>query len=568
MAEIREIARKHALKNASEFGRASVNAVVGKVIAEAPEAKGNMAEAAKLVAEAVEEVNALSKEAVAMELGKHEFKPKEEKEEGPSIKLQYAEKGKVVTRMAVGPNGYAHIGHAKAAWLDCEAARIYEGKFLLRFDDTNPEVEKAEYVQAWLGDLAWLGIVFDKELYASDRMRAYYSYAKRLVSQGDAYMCTCSKETIAKGRSKGAECACRGKSVQENLELWHRALVRDFREGDAVLRLKGDMKSLNTTLRDPTLARIVEAPHYRQGDRYAVWPTYDFEVVIADAVDDVTHVLRSKEYELRDEQYLLIAEKLGLRKPHIYDFSRINFKGMLLGKRYLRPLVEQKKVMGWDDPRMPTLIGLRRRGILPEAIKKFVMSFGLSKVESEPSIGALLTENRKLLDPIAPRYFFVPSPFKVVVRNATGKVARIPFHPEKDLGFREIKTSNEFFIPAQDAKALDKGVVFRLIDLYNVKVVKKTKESLECEFAGEELKADTKKLQWLPNTQGAFAECEVLVPGELFVNEKFNSKSLGVEKGLVEAAARDLEEGAMVQFLRYGFARLDSNREMRFVKSC
>ncbi len=559
-----EIIWKWVVKNAFDYGKADSKAVVGKVIGEWPDAKEDLARTMQLINEAIEAAGKLSRQQLEKELQAFVFEEKKEAKKG--IELAGAEKGKVVTRFAPEPNAYLHIGHAKAAFLSYEAARAYGGKCLLRFDDTNPETESAEFVEAIREGLEWLGIEFDREGYASDKMPIFYSYAEQLIDQGDAYVCKCPKETVAANRSRKKACECRNKPKAEDKELWLEMVSKKLREGEATLRFKGDMKNPNTVMRDPTLARIVLAPHYRQGTKYAVWPTYDFETCIADSVDGITHALRSKEYELRDELYYAILDRLRLRSPRIYDFSRLEIKGTVLSKRLLKPLIERKKVMGWGDPRLPTLFGLRRRGILPQAIREFVLSFGLSKVESKPSWEALLVENKKLLDPIAERYFFVKNPVKLVVANPTNEVAKIPKHPSSNLGFKEVATGSDFWITKADAEALKEGETFRLMDLYNVKVTGKN-GVVRGEFAGKTIAAG-KKIQWVPAIEKWFVSCEVLVPGDLLVGKKFNPKSLRTDKGYCEKACTRLEEGTIVHFPRYGFARLDDAKKMIFVYSC
>jgi len=313
-------------------------------------------------------------------------------------------------------------------------------------------------------------------------------------------------------------------------------------------------------MRDPTLFRICTTEHYRQGSRYTVWPTYDFEVSIADSLDGVTHALRSKEYELRDELYYRIIEKLKLRKPIVYDFSRLTIKGMPLSKRLLKPLIDEKKVPGWDDPRMPTLRGLKRRGILPEAIRNFVLSFGLSKVESEPSIDALLTENRKLLDPKAERYFFVNDPVELIVEGMQRHEVKLRKHPSENLGERRIEVTGKFFISKADAEKLKKGDKFRLLEICNVKLVERGRV-LRAEFIGND-GIEGRKLHWVPEK---YLKAEILVPSELFIGEKFNKDSLKVDKGYCEPECGNLKKGDVVQFVRYGFCILDDDENMRFI---
>lgn len=558
--ELEEVILKHALKNAGEYGEAQPGAVVGKVIAEFPEAKKDMKVTMQLIAKVIAKVNKMKKEQIEKELSR--FKFEEKKEEERKLTLEDGEKGKVVTRFLPEPNGFMHLGHAKAALLSYEAAREYGGKCLLRFDDTNPEKEKAEFVNSIKEDLAWLGMKFDKEVYSSDKMPDFYKFARQLIMQGDAYVCSCEKEKVNELRAAGKACACRVNTVETNLHAWEEMLEGKFSKGDAILRLKAEVDAANTVMRDPTLFRINTAEHYRQGRKYTVWPTYDFEVSIADSLDGVTHALRSKEYELRDELYYRIIEKLGLRKPLVYDFSRLNIKGLPLSKRLLKPLIEEKKVSGWDDPRMPTIRGLKRRGILPEAIRNFVLSFGLSKVESEPSIDALLTENRKLLDPRAARYFFVADPVKLVVEGIQKSTATLRKHPTENLGERILEITGKFFISKSDAEKLKKGDSFRLLELCNVKLLEKGK-ILKAQFTGNE-GMEEKKLQWVTEKH---LKAEVLIPSELFIEEKFNKESLRIDEGYCESECRSLKRGDVIQFVRYGFCVLDDDKKMRFILS-
>lgn len=549
--DMKEGIRKHALKNASDYGKADPRAIVGKLIAEFPDAKKDLQKTMGEIEKVVSEVNALSKEEIEKEIKKYLY---EEKAGGKkSITLPNAEKGKVVTRFPPEPSGYPHIGHAKAAFLDNEAAREYNGKFVLRFDDTNPEKEKEEYVNAIKDGLTWLGIRWDEESYVSDSMPKLYEFARKMIEEGNAYVCTCRGEEIKGNRTEGKECGCRENEPSKNIELWEKMLGRGFKKGEAILRFKGDMGSLNTAMRDPTLFRIIETRHFRQGEKYVVWPSYDFEVSIIDSITGITHAMRTKEYELRDELYFVILEKLGLRKPQLIEFSRLEIKNAPISKRLLLPLVKEKKVEGWDDPRLPTLASLRRRGIVPQAIKNFVLSFGISKVESKPGWDALLYENKRLIDPVSSRYYFVREPVSLRVLNAPNKTAELRKHPTYDRGIRKVETNGIFSISRDDFDSIEAGEIFRLKGLYNVKVTKKDAGALEGEYAGEEVGKE-KKIQWVTKDS---VKCEVLIPLELFDGEKFNEESMKIDKGECEAACSELGIGEIIQFERYGFCRFD-----------
>lgn len=552
---LREVAKKHATLNAYRHGGKAVSsAVIGKVVAEMPSTRKDMKLVIEVVKEVVDEVNRLGLEwqrsyleRTHPELLKRE-KAVEEKRLPP---LPKAEVGKVVTRFPPEPNGHLHIGHAKAVIINQEYAKMYDGKLILRFDDTNPAKEMLEYYKAIREELEWLGVKPDLVKNASDDIEFLYSCAERLIRKGLAYVCTCSVDKVRRGRALGIGCPCRSRSVKENIELWGR-MLKEFGENEAVLRLKGDMKARNTVLRDPALFRVVLKPHPLKGDRYRAWPTYDFSAPIEDSLDGVTHAMRSKEYELRDELYYAILDALNLRKPMLIEFSRLSIKGTPLSKRRIKPLVDSGKVWGWDDPRLGTILGLRRRGITPEAIRRFVIEMGVSKVESEPTWDLLFSMNRKLIDPKSKRLHFTPDPVRVRVEGAGERIARLRYHPETDLGFRELRVRDVIYIPKSDAERLKAGDGFRLIGLYNVRVDEVNGE-IRARYLGEE-PTDLPKIQWVSEDHVLF---KVLVPKVLFKGGEFNEDSLEVVRGFAERTVEGLEVGEVFQFVRFGFCRLD-----------
>ncbi len=553
---IREVAKKHAILNAYRHGgKAVASAVIGKVIAELPDAKRDMKLLVSVVKEVVEEVNLMGLEAQRAYLELHHPELLEKRkitEEKGLPPLPQAEAGKVVTRFPPEPNGHLHIGHAKAAIINQEYAKMYEGRLILRFDDTNPAKERLEYYEAIREELEWLGVKPDLVKNTSDDIETLYEYAERLIRLGLAYVCTCRVEEIRRGRALGLECPCRKRSVEENLSLWD-GMLKDFGENEAVLRLKGDMKAKNTVLRDPTLFRIVLKPHPLKGTAYRAWPTYDFSAPIEDSLDGVTHAMRSKEYELRDELYYMILDALGMRKPILVEFSRLALRGTPLSKRRIKPLIESGKVSGWDDPRLATILALRRRGITPEAIRRFVIEMGVSKVESEPTWDLLYSLNRKLIDPKSKRLHFVPDPIRMKIENAEERVVRLRCHPSVDLGFRELRVKDEVYIAKGDAERLKVGDRLRLIGLYNVRI-EEVGDEISASYAGES-PIDLPKIQWVGEDRVRF---RVLIPKELFRDGEFNEDSLEVSDGFAESAVEGLEIGEVFQFVRFGFCRLDS----------
>ena len=552
--EIVETIRKYAIKNAIDYGKADIGSVLGKVI---PQAKGAPIPELKVeVQKVVAEVNKMKKADLEKAYApfEKEFEKKAaeivKKTEKPKMELEGAEVGNFATRWPPEPSGYQHIGHAKPIFLEDEFRKIYKGKFFLYFDDTNPEKEKQEYVDADKADLAWLGIKFDKEYYASDNMEKIYDCARKLAKDGHAYVCHCSQEEMKNNRLAMGECEHRKRSAKDNVAELEKMFSGKYKEGEAILRFKGDMKSQNTVMRDPTIARIKTDKHYRQGTKYKVWPTYDLAAPVNDSTNGVTDVLRSKEYELRDELNLKILKLLELRAPRIHQFSRLNIKGNTTHKREIRDLVAHGRLIGWDDPRLMTFIALKRRGIVPEAIRQFALRAGNTKTDSELPLETLLAENKKIIDPVAKHLFFVPDPVEVTVQGVKNPV-RLKIHPTSSNGYREYTVGEKFYVPKADRK---EGNYLTLKDLTGG-VVGSSKSRKENR---------SYIVQWVADKN--FIKCSVLVPGDLIGKEgEFNPDSLKVVDGYVESYAEKLMEKEIVQFERFGYCILDDKKTMQFI---
>jgi glutamyl-tRNA synthetase len=553
---IRKTVRIYALQNAVQFnGKANPKAVIGKVIAVLSKEGYSPKEIIPVVNKVIDEINKIPLDKQKKELEKlaPELLKKEKKDRDFSLPpLPHAEKGKVVTRFPPEPNGYLHIGHAKASIVDYEYAQMYDGKFILRFDDTNPENADLEFYDVQKEDLKWLSIEWDEEYNTSDNISKHYKLAEQLIKQGDAYVCTCKTDFIKECRFDGKECEHRDCECEESMDHWKGML--DGSLDNAILRLKGDMCCDNTAMRDPTLFRIIEKTHPIQGDKYRVWPTYDFAGAVEDSLSGVTHPFRTKEYELRDECYFKILDLLKLRKPYLMEFARLSIKGMPVSKRKIKPLIDEGKVHGYDDPRLPTLRGLKKRGIIPDAIKQFVLSQGISKVESSADFSLVEAANRKIIDPVAKRYFFVRTPIKLKVKDSPIKTKQISYHPTNDkLGSRIVKTGDIFYVQKNDMDKLKNGDVFRLKDLYNVKIISKNNEIIG-EYAGEKLIPDSLKIQWATDS---FVKMNVFIPHPLFIGDRFNEKSLEKINGYAEEAVHDIKSDQIVQFERFGFVRIE-----------
>ena len=556
--ELKRMIRGIALLNASEHdGKTRNDSIISKVIGTKPELRSRIKDVIPLISQTVIDVNKLSVEVQRKELeSKYAelliVKPKQERIGLPP--LEGAEYGKVITRFPPEPNGYPHIGHAKASIIDEEYAKMYGGKLILRFDDTNPEKERLEYYAAIKVGLDWLGVKYDLIKNTSDDMEIIYEKAKELIEAGHAYVCTCDKETISKNRREMISCKCRAGNLEQNNIRWKKMFGK-FKPGEAIVRFRGDMSSENTVMRDPTLLRIIDELHPIHKNKYRVWPNYDFAVSIEDSIDGITHAFRTKEYELRTELYYTLLDKMGMRKPKMLEFSRLEFEGMPVSKRVLKPLVEEGKVSGFDDPRLPTLEGLRRRGIVPEAIRKFVISLGFTKSDTMPPFETLESFNRKIIDPESIRLFIVFDPVKITVTNNNLTEIEISNHPQNNMGKRQIKIDGNFYISGNDAKTLKIGDEIRLLELYNIRITK-TGSEIEGEITDTSYKPDIPKIQWVSRKNPV--NIEVLISDALFINDQFNENSLEVKQAITEQHYLELNVGAEIQFVRFGYCRKDS----------
>ncbi len=560
--------KKAAIKNALGYGKARESTVINGVLSKFPELRSEMRELALRAKAETERVNALGADELKREADEYseEFRAHEEERAArtakPKMELPGATKGSFVTRFPPEPNGYMQIGHAKVCFMEREFADIYEGSIGLYFDDTNPEVEKQEFVDAFKKDLEWLGIRFDTEYYASDNIRMMYDHAQKLISGGWAYVCACSPETVKENRSASKECEHRANTAERNLKMWEDMLAGGALDAteSRILRLRAEMSSENTAMRDPTLFRIKKQEHYRQGKKYAVWPTYDFNTPIMDSAKGVTDAIRSKEYELRDEVYYRILDLLGLRKPRIHSVARLEIENNMTSKRKINELISRKLLWGYDDPRLVTIAGLRRRGIAPRAIREFVMRFGMSKSDSKVKIEMLLAENRKLIENTSKRLFFIRDPKKIEVRGIPKAAAavKIRAHPTVDLGYREYNLDSVFFINAYDAINLKKGDRVRLKDAFDIKISGVEDNSITASYING-VDKDSPKLQWV--NEGGYVKGKAIIIGDLLHAEAFNKESMVVVEGLVESHLLELRVGDTVQLERLGFFKLDSKEE-------
>lgn len=379
--------------------------------------------------------------------------------------------GKVVTRFPPEPNGYLHIGHAKAMWIDYGMAKEFNGEFHLRFDDTNPSKEEDEYIRSIIQDAEWLGLEWGEHLYyASDYFDKMYEWAKQLVKDGKAYVDDESAEDVRKHRGTltepGIESPFRDRSSEENLDLFERMQKGEFPDGSKVLRAKIDMASPNMNMRDPVMYRIQKIPHHRTGDRWNVYPMYDWAHGLEDSIEGVTHSLCSLEFEDHRPLYDWFLDQLGIHHPRQIEFARLNLTYTVMSKRKLLRLVKENHVDGWDDPRMPTLSGMRRRGYTPESIRRFCERIGVAKRGSMVDYALLEYCVREDLNKTVPRYMGVLRPLKVVITNyPEGESEELEgiLNPENpDEGTRKIPFSRELYIEQDDFMEEPPKKFFRL----------------------------------------------------------------------------------------------------------
>ncbi len=514
---------------------------------------------------------------------------------------------RIHTRFPPEPNGYLHIGSAKAIFINYSTAKKYGGLFNLRYDDTNPVKEDTEYVESIEEDLRWLGAIPDGGIfYGSDYFDQCYEYAIKLIQDGKAYVCDLTADEMREYRGTltqpGKESPYRNRSIEENLDLFQRMKNGEFPDGSKTLRAKIDMASPNINMRDPAIYRIVRAHHHRQGDKWCIYPLYDYAHPIQDAIEGITHSLCSIEFENHRPLYDWVVNNIDFeKKPKQREFARLNITNTVMSKRYLRELVETGRVDGWDDPRMPTLCGLRRRGYTPSSILEFVSRAGVAKANSLVDIKLLEYCIREELNASAPRRMAVTEPLKVTITNYPAdeteyfEVSNNPVDPEA--GTRQVAFTRELFIEKSDFaevpppkfQRLKPGGEVRLMGAYLVKCEEVVKDAegnvveLRCTADLETRNgspADGRKVRgtihWVSAAHAV--DADIMLYENLFslvdVNavpegtnylDYLNPNSLTALKHCkLEASLADAKTGDRFQFVRMGYFCKDSRHENTF----
>jgi glutamyl-tRNA synthetase len=549
--DIREIIEKYALQNAVKYRAApQVGAVMGKLMGEHPELRARAKEVSPLVASVLSEVARTSPEEWEKRLA--EIAPEllaelgEKKEPDKGLPGLEGAEGGVVMRFAPNPNGPPTIGSARGIIINSEYVKRYGGKFLLRFDDTDP-VNKRPMLEAYgwyLEDSKWLGAVPDEVMIASDRLPKYYEIARELIRRNGAYVCRCDQASFKASKDAAKPCPHRDQSPEENMALWKDMMNGSLAPGEAVLRIKTDIVHKDPALRDWAAFRIVTADHPRVGERYRVWPLLDFESGVEDHLLGVTHIIRGKDLMDSERRQRYLYDHMGWEYPTTIHWGRIKIHQFgSFSTSALRRALEAGEYSGWDDAGMPTVRALRRRGIRAEALRKFMIELGVGETDISISMDSVYAENRKIVDPEAKRRFFVKDPVTMEIEGDVPKVAKAPFHPTMDLGFREIPTGRKLLVSGDDLLEFKVGGSLRLKDLCNLEV--SSLDPLRARVIGTDpQQAREMKLRiihWAP-TDGV--PVRVMRPD-------------GVDSGIGEAGIKD-DLGKVVQFERYGFVRIDS----------
>ncbi len=559
---LEKLIRGYALKDAVKHGgKAKVGSVMSMLLGDHPDLKPRAREIARLAARIVEEVNRLSPAEQEEELraGYPELleEPRKRAAEERAYRLPPlpgAVEGRVVTRFAPNPDFVIHLGNARPAILSDEYAKMYKGKMILRFEDTDPRTKRPmpEAYDLIKEDLKWLGVVWHEEYVQSERMPLYYDVAREMIQRGCAYIDTCGEESRRLLR-EGRYCPTRDNPPEWHLEHFEKMVAGEYGEGEAVLRVKTDPKHPNPSVRDWVAFRVIDPvkyPHPRVGSRYYAWPTYNFAVSVDDHMMGVTHVLRGKEHQVNTEKQLYVYRCMGWDPPVFVHFGRLKLEGFIMSKSYIRRLLEENpdKFLGYDDPRFGTIAGLRRRGILPEAIRELILSVGVKPGDATVSWANLAAINRKLLDPIADRLMYVWDPVELRVEGIGECIeALIPYHPDRPDRKRSIRVcpGETVLVNREDAS---RGEI-RLIGLGNFQVNGST-----LDFINDSLEYARERrlpiVQWVPPKDRT--PLTVYEPQGL---------EFRVYEGYAEPALREYGADARLQLMRFGFIRVDEAGE-------
>ncbi len=554
--EARDLVEAYALQNAVEHGEdADVGAVVGKLMGEHPELREDAEEISDEAPEVVAEVNSLDAgerrsrlEEIAPELLEELERDDEDEEDEGLPPLPGADDvDEVVMRFAPNPNGPPTIGSARGLVVNSEYVEEYDGRLILRFDDTDP-VNKPpqEEAYSWYQeDAEWLGFHADEIHRASSRLETYYDYAEQLIEKEGAYVCSCSQEEFSHLKKEGEACPHRERGVEENLEAWSR--MHEDAE-DVVLRVKTEIEHPNPALRDWVAFRVVDTeshPHALVGSEYRVWPMLDFQSAVDDHLLGVTHIIRGKDLRDSRDRQSFVYSYFDWTYPEVVHWGRVSIEEYgTLSTSSLAEAIDRGDYEGWSDPRVPSVRALRRRGIQPMALRSALLDLGVSESDIEFSMSHVYSENRALVDDDADRFFLVRDPVEVTVEDAPETTATPSRHPDVDRGNREIHVDDRVYLEADDLPEL--GERLRLKSLYNVEVT--SQDPFRVRYIGDDVdlvrEEDVDVVHWMSAEEGEAVDATLKTPD-------------GEVEGVVEAAAAEAVDD-VVQFERVGFSRVES----------
>jgi glutamyl-tRNA synthetase len=560
-ADVKDRIRKAAVINAIRHdGKAELQAVLGNLLGDSPELRNQARQLIPAVRDIINEVNSTPIERlreVAAEKWPTEIlkgKTEEERQLPPLPNVEHY--AMIVTRLAPNPDFVLHIGNARAAILSHDYARIYKGKFIVRFEDTDPRLKKAqlEYYEKIREDLKWLECDWDEEYIQSGRLPIYYDVAQTLIRKGAGYVCECNPEQFRASTNASLACADRDLSIERQEKRWQRMVMGGYKEGEAVFRVKTDLQHPNPAVRDWPALRIIDtqkAVHPRVGSAFKVWPLYNLASGVDDHLLGITHIIRGKEHLTNMERQLYLYSYLGWTYPDAVHYGRLKVEGMDLSKSKLMKALETGEVQGIDDPRLGTIAALRRRGYKPETIRRLIWEVGPKPVDVTISWDNINSLNRKIVDPAAHRYFFVSDPIQITISGIVRNYAvTLPLHPQhSDQGTRTLKVQSKdglasVFVARSDVQALQQQKVVRLMGLFNVGGFHSEDGNLTCQYLRETTENEkTPIVQWVPSEENATVAA--VMPDATIIT------------GLAESGLKSENEGAIIQFVRFGFCRLD-----------
>jgi glutamyl-tRNA synthetase len=558
-------AKKAALLNAIKHGgKADAGSVIGRLLGAYPDLRNRAVDVRSLVSRVIEQVNAMSladqQELVEDSWPEELVKEKPKAERGLPPLPNVDKYPKVVTRFSPNPDSVLHLGNARAVILSHDYARKYGGTFILRFEDTDPRLKKAalQYYDLIRDDLKWLQCSWDEEYLQSDRLELYYQYAEELIRKAGAYVCECGSEDFKQLVEAGRACPCRNVSPEENLARWRRMLDGEYQEGEAVVRVKTDLDHPNPAVRDWPALRVIDTvkyPHPRVGSKYRVWPLYNMACGVDDHLMAISHVIRGKEHLTNMERQKYLYKHLGWRYPDAIHYGRLHVVGMDLSKSKMMRALEEGVYRDLTDPRLGTLMALRRRGITPQALRGVVYEVGPRPVDATISWENVYAANRKIIDPIARRFFFIDRPVVLLVSGVkNGRSIKLPVHPDHpEMGTREITVGakdgkSSLLISRGDLNILKPGAIVRLMELFNFKVTHAASDAITGELHSqtyvEARKVSAPLIQWLPEQHNC--RVSVVMP----TAERID--------GLGEPGLTTCSVDEVIQLVRFGFGRLDA----------